>query len=156
MSRIHILKGFSDVDSALWVLKYHPGPQSRSDLVQKVRDNGYTVPNEDYEVILLLIEWGLVLCKRQELTQKGEEFYSLWEMKRDVAIDVLHGLQYLAGWSYREVCNYLWDSDTIPMQEDVIRHIYDRLSDRTEHQGNAAFDAKSVNRRFRVPVGRYH
>jgi hypothetical protein len=46
MSRIHILKGFSDVDSALWVLKYHPGPRSRSDLVQIVRDKGYMVANE--------------------------------------------------------------------------------------------------------------
>ena len=158
MSRIHILKGFSDVDSALWALKYHPGPRSRSDLVQIVRDNGYTVANKDYEVILLLTEWGLAQRKAQELTQKGVEFYHLWEMKRDVAIDVLYGLQYLAEWSYQAVCNYLWDSNTMPTQDDIITHIYDELSYQTGHQidietdasdrKKEAFDRKSVNHAY--------
>ncbi|MCY3723777.1 MAG: hypothetical protein OXG97_16270 [Candidatus Poribacteria bacterium] len=158
MSRIHILKGFSDVDSALWVLKYHPGPRSRADLVQIVRDNGYTVANKDYEIILLLTEWGLVQRKSQELTQKGMAFYRLWEVKRDVAIDVLYGLQYLAGWSYQEVCNYLWDLNTMPTQDDIVTHIYDELSYQTGHQidieadapdqKKEAFDRKSVNHAY--------
>ncbi|MYB94330.1 hypothetical protein F4054_17555 [Candidatus Poribacteria bacterium] len=159
MSRIHILKGFSDVDSALWVLKYHPGTRSRADLVQIVRDNGYTVANKDYEIILLLTAWELVQRKPQGLTQKGMAFYHLWEVKRDVAIDVLHGLQYglwtehlrtqnTESWSYREVCNYLWDSDALPEKDDIISHIYSSLSDLEIDPEKAAFDGKSVNHAY--------
>lgn len=159
MSRIHILKGFSDIKSALWVLKYHPGPRSRSDLVQMVVDNGYTVANKDYEIILLLTEWRLAHRKPQELTQKGMEFYRLWERNESVAIDVLHGLQYgvwtqhspdqhLASWAYQQVCDYLWEYQTLPAPQNLIAHIYDKLADLNESQidiGNAAFDTKSVN-----------
>lgn len=159
MSRIHILKGFSDVSSALWVLKYHSGTRSRSDLVQKVVDNGYTVANKDYEIILLLTEWGLAQRKPQELTRKGEEFYLLWERNQSVAIDVLHGLQYgvwtqhlpdqnLASWAYQQVCDYLWEYQTLPTPKDLVPHIYGRLTDLNKSQidiENAAFDTKSVN-----------
>ncbi|MDE0014947.1 MAG: hypothetical protein OXU51_02085 [Candidatus Poribacteria bacterium] len=159
MSRIHILKGFSDVDSALWALNYHPGPRSRPDLVQIVRDNGYMVANEDYEIIPLLISWGIARRTPSELTHKGKEFYALWERKRDVAIDVLHGLQYglwtkhsrpqnTESWSYREVCNYLWDSDALPEKDDVISYIYNSLSDLEIDQERAAFDGKSVNHAY--------
>ncbi len=159
MPRIHILKGFSDVDSALWVLRYHPGIQNRSDLVQIVRDNGYMVANVDYEIILLLIKWRLARRNPSELTHKGKEFYALWEMKRDVAIDVLHGLQYglwtkhlrtqnTESWSYQEVCNYLWDSDALPEKDDVISHIYNSLSDLEIDSEKAAFDAKSANHAY--------
>ena len=159
MSRIHILKGFSDLDSALWVLKYHSGTQSRPGLVQIAVNNGYTIANKDYEIILLLIEWGIAQRKPQELTQKGSEFYHLWEMSRSVAIDVLHGLQYgvwtqhspdqhLASWAYQQVCDYLWEYQTLPTPQNLIAHIYDKLADLNESQidiGNAAFDTKSVN-----------
>ena len=159
MSRIHILKGFSDVDSALWVLKYHPGPRSRSDLVQIVRDNGYMVANEDYEIILLLTKWGIARRTASELTHKGKEFYALWEMKRDVAIDVLHGLQYslwtkhsrtqnTESWSYQKVCNYLWDFDALPKSRDVISQIYNSLSELEIDPEKAAFDAKSANHAY--------
>ena len=159
MSRIHILKGFSDLDGALWVLKYHPALRTRSDIVQTALENGYTVTNKDYEVILLLGEWGLAKRKPQQLTLRGEQFYSLWEMKRNVAVDVLHGLQYglwtqqkpgqnLASWAYQRVSDYLWEYQTLPPTKDLIAHIYDRLSDLDENQidiGNAAFDTKSVS-----------
>ena len=165
MPRIHILKGFSDIDSALWVLKYHPGTRSRSDLVQMVVDNGYTVTNKDYEIILLLTEWGLAQRKPQELTQKGVEFYRLWERNQSVAIDVLHGLQYgvwtrspdqnLASWTYQQVCDYLWEYQTLPPPQNLVDHIYGRLDVLNERLealnkspidiGNAAFDTKSVN-----------
>lgn len=159
MSRIHILKGFSDLDSALWVLKYHPGLPTRSDLVHMALENGYTVTNKDYEVVLLLGEWGLAQPKRHRLTLKGEDFYSLWERNEDTAIDVLHGLQYgmwaqpshdpnLASWAYQQVCDYLWESQTLPTPQNLVAHIYDRLADLHESQidiGNAAFDTKSVN-----------
>ena len=77
-------------------MKYHPGPRSRPDLVQIVRDNGYTVANEDYDIILLLLtEWGIAQRKSARIDcRKAKDFIRLWEVKRDVAIDVLHGLQY--------------------------------------------------------------
>jgi len=158
MPRIHILKGFSDLDSALWVLKYHPGLPTRPDIVRTARENGFTVTNKDYEIVLLLGEWGLAERKQQKLTPNGNEFYSLWEKNLNVAVDVLHGLQYglwsqhtreqhLASWAYQRVCDYLWEYQTLPDDQNLVAHIYDSLSDWAKSQvniGNAAFDSKSV------------
>jgi hypothetical protein len=163
MPRLHILKGFSDLDSALWVLKYHPGLRTRSEMVRTAVENGYTVANKDYEIILLLREWGLVERKQSKLTSKGNDFYSLWEKNPNVAIDVLHGLQYglwtqhspakhLASWTYQGICDYLWEYQTLSQTQNLVTHIYDNLyeslSDWNNSQldiGNTAFDSKSVN-----------
>ena len=157
MSRLHILKGFSDLESALWVLKDKPGLQ-RPDMVRTVREKGFTVTNKAYEIVLLLGEWGLVEGKQQKLTPDGNEFHSLWERNPNVAVDVLHGLQYglwsqytpeqhIASWAYQRVCDYLWDYQTLPEDQNLVAHIYDNLSDWDNSQldiGNAAFDSKSV------------
>ena len=61
MSRIHILKGFSDLDGALWVLKYHPELRTQSDIISIILKNGITVIDKSrFEVMQLLGEWGLV------------------------------------------------------------------------------------------------
>ena len=157
MLRLHILKGFSDLESALWVLKDKPGLQ-RPDMVRAVREKGFTVTNKAYEIVLLLREWGLAEGKQQKLTLAGNEFYSLWEKNPNDAIDVLHGLQYglwsqhtpeqhIASWAYQRVCDYLWDYQTLPEDQILVAHIYDNLSDWDNSQldyGNAAFDSKSV------------
>ena len=159
MSRIHILKGFSDLDGALWVLKYHPDLQKRSDIVQTILESGRTVTDRSrFEVLQLLREWGLAERKQQQLTPRGAEFYSLWEMKRDVAIDVLHGLQYdlwtqhapdknLASWAYQQVCDYLWEYQRLPKPQDLIAYIYDSREDLEGIHGDIAnaFSTKSVN-----------
>ena len=150
MSRLHILKGFSDLESALWVLKDKPGLQ-RPDMVRTVREKGFTVTNKAYEIVLLLGEWGLVEGKQQKLTPDGNEFYTLWEKNPNVAVDVLHGLQYglwsqctpeqhIASWAYQQVCDYLWDYQILPEDENLVSHIYDNFFDIR----NAAFDSKSV------------
>ena len=157
MSRLHILKGFSDLESALWVLKDKPSLQ-RPDMVHAVREKGFIVTNKAYEIVLLLGEWGLVECKQQKLTPDGNEFYSLWEKNPNVASDILHGLQYglwtqhtptqnLSSWAYQRVCDYLWDYQILPEDQNLVAHIYDSLSDWDNSQfdiGNAAFDSKSV------------
>ena len=159
MSRIHILKGFSDLDGALWVLKYHPGLRSRSDIVQTILENGRTVTDRSrFEILQLLREWGLADHQQKSLTPRGEEFYSLWVMKPDIAIDVLHGLQYglwtkhdpaqhLASWAYQKVCDYLWEYKTLPQTRDLIASIYDSREDLSKSQGDIAnaFSSKSVN-----------
>ena len=159
MSRIHILKGFSDLDGALWVLKYHPELRTRSDIISIILKNGITVIDKSrFEVMQLLGEWGLVDRKQQQFTPRGEEFYSLWEMKRDIAIDVLHGLQYslwnqhipdqnLASWAYQQVCDYLWEYQTLPQTQDLVAYIYDSREELNESQGSIAnaFSTKSVN-----------
>lgn len=159
MSRIHILKGFSDLDGALWGLKYHPDLQKRSDIVQTILENGRTVTDRSrFEVLQLLREWGLAERKQQQLTPKGAEFYSLWEMKPDVAIDVLHGLQYglwtqhtpaqhQASWAYQKVSDYLWEYQRLPQTQDLVAYIYDSLEELDETQGDIAdaFSTKSVN-----------
>ena len=56
MARSHILKGFSDLESALWVHKYYPGLTIRQ-MVQTALENGYTVTDTArYEAVQLLRE----------------------------------------------------------------------------------------------------
>ena len=159
MPRIHILKGFSGIDGALWVLKFHPGLPSRQDMAHTVAQNGYTVTNKrDYDILQLLGEWGLADIEKRKFTPQGKEFYTLWEMKRDVAIDVLHGLQYSlwtehasdqnhASWAYQKVCNYLWEYHNLPKPQDMIAYIYDGRETLNAIHGDIAnaFSAKSVN-----------
>ncbi len=159
MSRIHILKGFSDLHGALWVLKYHPGLQDRSNIVNTILKNRIPVTDRSrFEVLQLLEEWGLANPGKRLLTSKGQDFYSLWELKRDIAIDVLHGLQYslwkchtpdqnLASWAYQQVCNYLWEYQVLPKPQDLIASIYDSRDELDETHGDIAnaFSSKSVN-----------
>ena len=159
MPRLHILKGFSDLEGALWVLKYHPGLRTRPEIISTILANGFTVTDQArFEILQLLGEWGLADIKKRQLTLRGKEFYSLWEMKREVAIDVLHGLQYglwtqhaptqnLASWAYQRVCDYLWDYQELPKTQDLISYIYDSREALDERQGNIAdaFSTKSVN-----------
>lgn len=159
MPRLHILKGFSDLDGALWALKYHPGLRTRPEIISTILASGYTVTDRArFEILQLLGEWELADIKKRKLTPRGESFYSLWEMKRQVAIDVLHGLQYglwtqhaptqnLASWAYQRVCDYLWDHQELPKTQDLISYIYDSREALDERQGNIAdaFSTKSVN-----------
>ncbi len=159
MSRIHILKGFSGIEGALWVLKFYPGLPSRQEMARTATQNGYVVTNKrDYDILQVLGEWELADVEKRQFTSRGKEFYSLWEMKRDVAIDVLHGLQYslwtehapdqnLASWAYQRVCNYLWEYHILPKPQDLITYIYDNREDLGVIRGDIAnaFSSKSVN-----------
>lgn len=159
MPRIHILKGFSGIEGALWVLKFHPGLPSRQEMARTATQNGYVVTNKrDYDILQVLGEWGLADIEKRQFTSRGREFCSLWEMKRDVAIDVLHGLQYslwtehvpdqnLASWAYQRVCNYLWEYHILPKPQDLITYIYDNREDLGVICGNIAnaFSSKSVS-----------
>ena len=159
MPRLHILKGFSDLEGVLWVLKYHPRLRTRPEIISTILTNGFTVTDQArFEILQLLGEWGLADIKKRQLTPQGKEFYLLWEMKREVAIDVLHGLQYglwtqqaptqnLASWAYQRVCDYLWDYQELPKTQDLITYIYDSREALDEKQGNIvdAFSTKSVN-----------
>lgn len=160
MARIHILKGFSDLNGALWALKYHPGLTSRRELACTVNENGYTVTDKNnYYILQLLVEWGLADVEQGcRLTSDGEEFYWLWEMKPEIGIDVLHGLQYslwtrhapsqnLASWSYQRVCDYLWEYRILPKDKDLIAYVYEMREELDENRGNTAdaFSGKSIN-----------
>ena len=159
MARSHILKGFSDVESALWVHKYCPGLTIRQ-MVKTALENGYTVTDTArYEAVQLLTEWGLADGKSRALTPEGEAFYSLWETKRSTAIDFLHGRQYslwtqrapdrnIASWAYKNICDYLWTRQTLPDRDrDLVAYIHDlRASDEVvipPDIGNA-FSKKSI------------
>ncbi len=159
MSRIHVLKGFSDLEGALWVMKYHPELKSRSDIVNTILENGWSVTDRSrFEILQLLSEWGFVNLQKRRFTARGNEFYSLWEMKRDIAIDVLHGVQYglwsrhdaeqnLASWSYQIVCDYLWEYRVLPKDKALINYVYEMREDLNETPGDTAnaFSSKSVN-----------
>lgn len=64
MSRIHILKGFSGIDGALWVLKFHPGLPSRQDMAHTVAQNGYTVTNKRVSIKCLFNSNPTILMLR--------------------------------------------------------------------------------------------
>lgn len=160
MARSHILKGFSDLESALWVHKYHPGLKTIRKMVKTASENGYTVTDTArYEAVQLLSEWGLADGKSRSLTPEGEAFYSLWETKRSTAIDFLHARQYglwtqnapdqnIASWAYKNICDYLWIRQTLPGDRDLVAYIHDlRASDEVvipPDIGNA-FSNKSIN-----------
>lgn len=160
MARSHILKGFSDLESALWVHKYYPGLTIRQ-MVKVALENGYSVTDTArYEVVQLLSEWGLTDRKGRSLTPEGQAFYSLWETKRSLAIDFLHGRQYglwtqnqpdqnIASWAYKNICDYLWTQQTFPDKgRDLVAYINDlRAADEVvipPDMGNA-FSNKSIN-----------
>ncbi|MYD63886.1 MAG: hypothetical protein F4W91_22885 [Gemmatimonadetes bacterium] len=160
MARSHILKGFSDLESALWIHKYHPGLTIRRQMVKVALENGYSVTDSArYEAVQLLSEWGLADGKSGSLTPEGQLFYSLWETKRSTAIDFLHGRQYglwtqnqpdqnIASWAYKNICDYLWTRQTLPDKGDLVTYINDlRASDEVvipPDMGNA-FSNKSIN-----------
>ena len=149
-SRMDVNKGFSDLDGALWVLKNHPGLRNLEDMVHAATENGYSVTDrKGYRIILSLKEWGLVHHKQRRLTSRGEDFYSLWQRNRNIAIDVLHGLQYglwsqyiptqhLASWTYQYICDYLWTHQSLPRANDCVSSLYDSLEDLGESQVNIA------------------
>ncbi len=162
MARSHILKGFSDLESALWVHKYHPGLTTIRQMVKKALENGYSVTDTArYEAVQLLSEWGFADGKSRSLTLEGEVFYYLWETKRSTAIDFLHARQYslwaqrapdqnIASWAYKNICDYLWTQQTLPdRDQDLVAYINDlRTSDKNvippANIGNA-FSNKSIN-----------
>jgi len=136
MARSHILRGFSDLESALWLHKYHSGLTIK-EMVNVALENGYTITDTArYEIAQLLHEWGLADKENRTLTTKGEAFDSLWEIKRNVAIDVLHGLQYglwtrktpnenIASWAYKMICDYLWETQTLPESKELASYVSD-------------------------------
>lgn len=161
MARSHILKGFSDLESALWVHKYHPGLKTIRQIVKMALENGYPVTDTArYEAVQLLSEWGLTDIKSRSLTLEGEAFYSMWETKRGTAIDFLHARQYslwtqnapeqnIASWAYKNICDYLWVRQTLPDREqDLVAYINNlRISDEVVIPPNIgnAFSNKSIN-----------
>ena len=158
MARSHILKGFSDLESALWIHKYYPGLTIRQ-MVKTALENGYTVTDTArYEAVQLLREWGLA-DRNKALTPEGEALYSLWETKRSTAIDFMHGRQYglwtpkapdqnITSWAYKTICDYLWTRQTLPGDRDLVAYIHDlRASDAVVIPptiGNA-FSKKSIH-----------
>ena len=159
MARSHILKGFSDLESALWIHKYHSGLTIRK-MVKVALENGYEVTDTvNYEISQLLHEWEIADKQSRKLTPEGQAFYSLWETKRNTAIDFLHGRQYglwtqsqpdqnISSWAYKSICDYLWTRQTLPDKGDLVTYINDlRASDEVvipPDMGNA-FSNKSIN-----------
>jgi len=104
-------------------------------MVKTAIENGYIVTdNVNYEIAQLLHEWGLADKNNRNLTSEGEVFYTLWETKRSVAIDILHGLQYtlwtkespeknIASWAYKTVCDYLWERQSLPETNELLQYI---------------------------------
>jgi hypothetical protein len=114
MGRTHILKGFADIDAALWVLSQTTGA-TILELVEIAQSAGFkVVDSARFEAVQMLGELGLTNRESRSLSVMGKEFYRLWQIRRTDAIDVLHGLQYglwkstepsenIASWAYRTI-----------------------------------------------------
>lgn len=160
MARSHILKGFSDIESALWVHKHYPGLTIK-EMVKTALDNGFDVTDSaNYEAAQLLHEWDITDKDQRALTDTGKYFETLWQTKRNVAIDVLHGLQYglwtkrnpelnIASWAYKTICDYLWSYQSLPdNSKELVSYINDLRSSHSDlipREIGDAFSNKSIN-----------
>ncbi len=94
MARTHVLKGFNDIDAALWINRFHPG-LGIQDMVTLCREYKHPVVDSiKFDAAQLLHEWGLAHKQTRSLTVAGEAFYQIWQERRSEAVDLLHGLQY--------------------------------------------------------------
>lgn len=158
MARTHILKGFSDVDAALWVLA-EKLDLSTQQLVYAAQTAGRTVTDTTrFEAIQVLLELQLASKTPKGLTGAGEAFYKLWQARRTDAVDILHGLQYglwkpsrpsenVASWAYRTICQFLWHQQRLPETADTLaRYVQNQRSavgGIPDEVGNA-FSPKSI------------
>ena len=71
MARSHILKGFSDLESALWIHKYHSRLTTIRQMVRMALENGYSVTDTArYEAVQLLSEWGTRRREKQVINPR--------------------------------------------------------------------------------------
>lgn len=159
MARSHVLKGFDDFDAALWLHATHPG-LGVTEMVVVALENGLTVNDtRNFEAAQVLHEWGLADKKERWLTDEGKAFYRLWQTRRSDAIDVLHGIQYglwsrhrpdenAASWTYRTVCEVLWQRNAMVDQATLARYVSDERQVPgavVPSEAGTAISEKSVN-----------
>lgn len=158
MARTHILKGFSDVDAALWIHSQTSG-LTVSEMVSFARDNGMPVTDTaNFEAVQVLSELGVADKSSRTLTTLGDAYYQIWQTRRSDAVDILHGLQYdlwkptspsenVSSWAYRTICEYLWEYQSLPdSSESLARYVNSQRSANAQippDVGNA-FSNKSI------------
>lgn len=158
MARSHILKGFSDIDTALWLHKHTSGLDVPA-MVSYAKEQGLSVNDSaNFEAAQVLVELGLADKKSRTLTQVGEDFYRIWQTRRSDAVDILHGLQFglwkasnpsenVASWAYQSICRYLWERQALPDSSDSLARNVNSLRSATAvippETGNA-FSNKSI------------
>lgn len=158
MARSHILKGFADIDTALW-LHSNIGGLTLSEMVSTARDHGLPVTDTaNFEAVQVLVELGLAEKNSRTLSSPGDDFYRIWQTRRTDAVDILHGLQYglwtplspsenIASWAYRTICLYLWDRQTLPESSDeLVRYVHNQRSadEMIPPEVGNAFSSKSI------------
>lgn len=158
MARTHILKGFSDIESALWIHKHAAG-LTIPEMVRDAQANGLSVTDTaNFEAAQVITELGLAVKASRTLTASGDTFYKLWQTRRTDAVDILHGLQYglwtpskpgenVASWAYRTICQYLWHQQRLPDTADSLaRYVQNQRSavDTIPPDVGNAFSQKSI------------
>lgn len=158
MPRTHILKGYSDIDAALWIYHHHPGKSIQAMVTLCLENNLQVTDTTNFEATQVLHEWGLVQKQTRTLTSAGAAFYEIWHSRRTEAIDILHGLQYQlwsrlrpednpASWAYKTICDILWQTQTMPQAKDFAAMIaaQRQKSSQGPSQAGAAFSTKSIH-----------
>ncbi len=158
MARSHILKAFSDIDTALWLHQQSLG-LSVAEMVSFAKEQGLPVNDSaNFEAAQVLAELGLAERETRSLTPSGIDFYRIWQTRRSDAVDIIHGLQYglwkpynpsenVSSWAYRTICDYLWERQSLPDSSDSLaRYVNsqrDAVSSIPPDVGNA-FSNKSI------------
>lgn len=158
MARSHILKGFADIDAALWVHRYHPGLGIQAMIAQCQEHGRPIMDSTKFDAAQMLHEWGLAQKQTRTLTSAGMAFYQIWQSRRTEAIDILHGLQYQlwsrlrpednpASWAYKTICDILWQTQTMPQAKDFAEMVATQRqkTDQGPGQASAAFSTKSIH-----------
>lgn len=158
MARTHILKGFADINAALWVCHNYPG-NNVPDMVALCQQHGQRVSDTaNFEACQVIHEWGLAHKQTRSLTAAGEAFYQIWQERRNEAVDLLHGLQYQqwsklspeehpASWAYKMICDILWYTQQVPKAKDFAYLVASqRLANGpAPKRSSNAFSTKSVH-----------
>jgi hypothetical protein len=158
MARSHILKAFSDIDTALWLHKHAMGLRV-AEMVSLAKEQGLPINDSaNFEAAQVLAELGLADKDSRSLSQSGNDFYRIWQTRRSDAVDILHGLQYglwkpknpsenVASWAYRTICDHLWEREALPASSDSLaRYVNSLRSADTSIPANVggAFSNKSI------------
>jgi hypothetical protein len=129
MVRIHILKGFTDIDAVPWIHRYYPelGIQA---MVARCKEHGHPIiDSAKFDSAQLLREWELTNKQARTLTPSGMIFYAIWQNRCNEAVDIMHGPQYQLWsrltledhptlWAYKTICDTLWRTQTVPKAKD--------------------------------------
>jgi len=146
-----------DMVAALATLEVYPGLSTITEIVEHAETLGFTIRDRQrLEALMTVRDLGLVAREQNVLTSNGKVLTQLEMDKPDLFADVVHGLQYVLwddkqpsaycfSWSYRKLCQMLWQSGvtTLTSRREIASEI--EAQARTVFgRSDIAFSPKSI------------